>query len=80
MRNMDSMSVCTAKNIYVLGFRDPIWLKSKHDDNNNYNKNYSDTDQDFSQYSMYRHHSARREQEYFSKCSVISAISFVFVL
>lgn len=54
--------------------------KSKHDNNNNDNKKYSDTDQDFSQYSMYRYHSARREQECFSKSSVISAISFVFVL
>lgn len=65
MRNMDSMSVCTTKNIYVLCFRDPIWLKSKHDDNNNDNKKYSDTDQDFSQYSMYRHHSARRDKSIF---------------
>lgn len=38
MRNMDSMSACTTKNIYVLCFHDPIWLKSKHD-NNNDNKN-----------------------------------------
>lgn len=38
MRNMDSMSVCTTKNIYVQCFRDLIWLKSKHDNNNNDNK------------------------------------------